>query len=138
VKLRGLVVLATCGVLAGCGGTAKQAAPQIRPVQTVTAASCNGGAKAKQAAQRKRLERDLRSLRLAAATMKHYAQDGNAATNKALDRFMLDIGNEALSAVERNRFIDHAAAAVGPHCYLCFQTLEYNRPLAAGAKLACG
>src|SRR4029450_2367565 len=112
--------------------TAKQASPQIRPVQTAAAASCNGGAKAKQAAQRRRLGRDLRQLRLAAATMKHYAQDGNAATNKALHRLMLDIGNEALSAMERNRFIDHAAAIVGPRCYLCFQTLEYSRPLAAG------
>jgi hypothetical protein len=91
----------------------------------------------KQAAQRARLDRDLRRLRLAAATMKGYAQDGNAATNNALDRFMLDIGSESLAATVRNRYIDRAAAAVAPHCYLCFQTLESNRPLGAAAKLPC-
>jgi hypothetical protein len=135
------VLVAACALLAGCGSTANRTAtPQngaLRPVD-MPVRNCDGGAKAKQAEQRKRLNRDLRDLRAAAATMKHYAQDGNAATNNALDRFMLHIGNEVLSAVERNRYIDHAAAIVAPRCYLCFQTLEYNRPLAAGAKLACG
>jgi hypothetical protein len=134
------VVLFACALLTGCGSTANQASGPhgtVKPIKA-PAPNCDGGAKAKQVAQRKRLQKDLRKLRAAAATMKHYAQDGNAATNNALDRFMLDIGNEVLSAVERNRFIDHAASIVGPRCYLCFQTLEYNRPLAAGAKLACG
>jgi uncharacterized protein YceK len=144
VRLRGLALLSLCAALAGCGGTAKHAsAPQTESVQTAEVQAdqprkCDGGSKAKQAAQRRRLDRDLRRLRAAAVTMKHYAQDGNAATNTALDRFMLDIGDESLSAVARNRYIDRAAAIVSSHCYLCFQTLEYNRPLAAGAKLACG
>ena len=106
--------------------------------QSAEARKCDGGSQAQQAAQRRRLDSDLRQLRTAAATMKHYAQDGNAATNKVLDRFMIHIGNEALSAIARNRYIDRAAAIVAPRCYLCFQTLEYNRPLAAGAKLTCG
>ena len=28
-------------------------------------------------------------------------------------------------------------AIVSPKCYLCFQALEANRPIAAGAKLPC-
>jgi hypothetical protein len=70
--------------------------------------------------------------------MKHYAQDGNPHMNKALDRFELDVAGEALSRFQRSRFIDLAAAIVAPRCYLCFQALEANRPVAAGAKLACG
>ena len=51
---------------------------------------------------------------------------------------MLDVAEEALPVFKRSRFIDRAAAIVSPHCYLCFQTLESNRPFAAGAKLPCG
>ena len=119
---------------AGCGGD-KPATTFAMP--STTTEHCKGQSKAKQAAQRLRLERDLVALRAAAATMKHYAQDGNAATNEALDRFMLDIGNEALPAFERSRFINRAAAIVSPKCFLCFQTLEANRPVASGAKLPC-
>jgi hypothetical protein len=39
---------------------------------------------------------------------------------------------------KRSRFIDLAAAIVAPKCYLCFQALEANRPIAGGGKLACG
>jgi hypothetical protein len=58
--------------------------------------------------------------------------------NRALDRFLLDIAGESLPVHERSRFIDHAAAIVAPVCYLCFQALESNRPIAVGAKLVCG
>jgi hypothetical protein len=61
----------------------------------------------------------------------------NAALNKAVDRFALDVAVEALSVHERSRYIDRAAATVAPGCYLCFQALEANRPIAAGAKLPC-
>jgi hypothetical protein len=138
------VLLAALAI--GCGGGSSSSEPTLRtyPVETVetpaTAAPrhCNGLSKAKQAVQRRQLERDLRALRAAAATMKHYAQDGNPQMNKALDRFELDVADEALSKFQRSRFIDLAAAIVGPRCYLCFQALEANRPVAAGAKLACG
>ncbi len=147
---RPVVVVALAFFLAalatGCGGSSSSSASTLPtyPVETVetpataTPRHCNGLSKAKQAVQRRKLERDLRGLRAAAATMKHYAQDGNPQTNKALDRFELDVADEALSRFQRNRFIDLAAAIVAPHCYLCFQALEANRPLAAGAKLACG
>jgi hypothetical protein len=70
--------------------------------------------------------------------MKHYAQDGNAATNEALDRFLLDVAGEALPVFERSRYINRAVAIVSSKCYLCFQALESERPVAAGGKLACG
>jgi len=93
---------------------------------------------AKQERQRKKLNADLRRLRAAAATVKGYTQNGNASLNAALDRFLLDVADESLPVHPRSRFIDLAAAIVAPRCYLCFQALESSRPLAAGAKLACG
>jgi hypothetical protein len=138
VRFRGLFVLALCIALAGCGGTAG------RPAQPIRAASqpdrqCDGSRDpAKRALQRRTLTADLRRLRVAAATVKGYTQNGNAALNKALDRFELDIAVESLPVFERSRFIDKAASIVAPRCYLCFQALEANRPVAAGAKLGCG
>ncbi|MCA1683465.1 MAG: hypothetical protein LC685_05730 [Actinobacteria bacterium] len=102
----------------------------METVQLATTGStrhCDGLSKPKQRQQRRALERDLLALRRATATMKAYAQDGNPAVNKALDRFMIDIANEALPVFDRSRFIDRAAAIVAPLCYLCFQTLEDNR-----------
>ena len=92
---------------------------------------------AKRVLQRKRLNADLRRIRVAAATVNGYTQNGNAALNSAVDRFELDVAGEALPVHERSRYIDRAAALVGPRCYLCFQALEANRPIAAGAKLPC-
>jgi hypothetical protein len=88
--------------------------------------------------QRRQLTADLSRLRSAAATLKRRTERGNPAINRALDRFMLDIAGESLPVHERSRFIDRAAAIVAPRCYLCFQALEANRPIAVGAKLACG
>ncbi len=50
---------------------------------------------------------------------------------------MLHVAQPILPVPERSRLIDHAAAIVAPKCYLCFQALEANRPLASGAKLPC-
>jgi hypothetical protein len=93
---------------------------------------------AKRERQRARLNADLRSLETAAATLERRTEAGNAAINRALDRFLLDVAGVSLTVHERSRFIDHAAAIVAPVCYLCFQALESNRPIAVGAKLACG
>jgi hypothetical protein len=147
--MRGRVGFAVVAVLlvalgaTGCGGGHSQAgAFTAYPVQTVevqgdTGRSCKGGPKQQQIAQRRLLNRDLRQLRSAAATVHGHNEDGNAALNKALDRFQLDVAQEAISAFARSRFIDLAAAIVAPKCYLCFQALEANRPVAAGAKLPC-
>lgn len=138
------LLLAAAGLAAGCGGKATSDrggttyAVETVESQTVGAVrQCDGLGKAKQARQRRLLERDLRQLRAAAKTMKHYAQDGTPAMNEALDRFSIDIANEALPVFARSRLIDRAAAIVAPLCFLCFQTLEDNRPVAAGAKLPC-
>ena len=132
---RVLVALALCA-LAGCGGSA--GAPQVRAV-TKPNRHCNGSKlAAKREQQRTQLTADLRRLRSAAATLKRRTEKGNAALNRALDRFMLDVARESVPVHERSRFIDRAAGIVAPRCYLCFQALESNRPFAAGAKLACG
>jgi hypothetical protein len=140
-----LAILLFSGTAAGCGGSARKEAGgttyavETVEVQTVaTTRNCKGLSPAKEEVQRRQLERDLRDLRAATATVKGYTQNGNAALNRALDRFQLDIKKEALPVKERSRFIDLAAAIVAPRCYLCFQALEANRPIAGGAKLACG
>ena len=135
MKVRGLFVVMLCAALAGCGGSSvrhRGAAPQLNR-------QCAGSKNAaKRELQRRKLTADLRRLRVAAVTVKGYTQNGNAAINRALDRFELDVAEESIPVQERSRFIDRAAAIVSPHCYLCFQALEANRPLAAGAKLPCG
>ncbi len=120
--------------LAGCGGgprTETHAVSQPRR-------ECEGS---KIAAQRERaraaLNTDLRRLRAAAATVRGHTENGNDRLNAALDRFSLDVAKPTLPVHERSRFIDRAAAIVAPKCYLCFQALEANRPVAAGAKLPC-
>ncbi len=137
--------LVVVGLLAaGCGDKASTepgaTTPALRTVEVQTGSTlrhCNGLAKAKQARQRRLLERDLVALRVAAKTMKAYEQDGTPEMNRALDRFSLDVAKEALPVYARSRFIDRAAAVVAPLCFLCFQTLEDNRPVAAGSKLPC-
>jgi hypothetical protein len=141
VGFRGLIVAALCVGLAGCGGSADRSSDAIGHIKPVTQVkrACHGSkVAARRARERRKLDSDLRRLRAAAATVKGYTQNGNAAINNALDRFMLDVAEEWLPIHERSRFIDHAAAIVAPHCYLCFQALESNRPIAGGAKLACG
>ena len=138
------LLVALAGAAAGCGGKASgggglttYAVETVEVQGTTGVRQCNGLEKAKQARQRRLLQRDLKELRSAAKTMKKYSEDGTPAMNRALDRFSLDIAKEALSAYVRSRYIDRAAAIVGPLCFLCFQTLEDNRPVAAGAKLPC-
>jgi len=134
VKAPGLLLLALIlAVAAGCSSNQKTLHNFAE-----TKRNCAGSkAPAKRALQRRRLNADLRRLRSAAGTVKGYTQNGNAALNKAVDRFALDVAVEALPVHERSRYIDRAAAIVAPRCYLCFQALEANRPIAAGAKLPC-
>jgi hypothetical protein len=141
VKVGVLLLLALCAALSGCGGSSDATGPTTTRVRGIsqTERQCHGSkVNAKRELQRRKLSADLRRLRLAAATLEHLTQNGNAAINKAVDTFELDVAEESISVQERSRFIDRAAAIVGPRCYLCFQALEANRPLAAGAKLACG
>ena len=87
--------------------------------------------------QRRKLNTDLVLLRRAAKTVKGHTENGNAQLDAALDRFSLDVANETLSAHERSDYINKGAAIVAPKCFLCFQTLESNRPTGAAAKLPC-
>ena len=71
-------LVAVTAVLAGCGSEAKHsnsADIKTYPIQTVEVQGnqprhCNGLSKAKQAAERTRLERDLQRLRVAIQTIK--------------------------------------------------------------------
>src|SRR4029077_1101842 len=91
------------------GAEAKQPTPaDIKPsqVQTVEVQGnqprhCNGLSKAKQAAERKRLEQDLQQLRVAIKTIKGQAVYGNTVVNKAVDQFERDITEEALPIHQR-------------------------------------
>lgn len=137
MKVRGLflVVVALCAALAGCGGSSVR---HVGAVSQLNRHCFGSNDAAKRELQRRKLTADLRRLRVAAATVKGYTQNGNAPLNRAVDRFELDVAEEFIPVQERSRFIDKAAAIVAAHCYLCFQALEANRPLAAGAKLRCG
>jgi hypothetical protein len=135
VLIRTLLAVTLCAAVAGCGGSST---PKIRTVAQPKRQCQGSKLAAKRDLQRRRLQADLRRLRTAAATVKGHTQNGNPAVNNALDRFMLDVAEESLPIHERSRFIDRAAAVVAPRCYLCFQALESNRPIAGGAKLACG
>jgi hypothetical protein len=138
--VQGLLLLALCAALAGCGGSSNRSAgptTTIRPV-TEPKRQCEGSkVAARRALQRRKLNADVRRIRIAAASVKGYTQNGNAALNAAVDRFEVDVAGQALAVHERSRYIDHAAALVGPRCYLCFQALEANRPTGAAAKLPC-
>jgi hypothetical protein len=131
------IAAAVCALAAGCGGGNNSSRSQIGTVATVKRNCAGSKIAAKRAAQRKRLNADLVQLRRAAATVKGHTENGNARLDKALDRFSLDVAQESLSVHERSDYINRAAAIVAPKCYLCFQTLESNRPIAAGAKLPC-
>jgi hypothetical protein len=136
VTSRRLLALALCAALTGCGGSSGSTTHLRGVAQT---RQCQGSKEAaKRERQQKKLIADLHKLRAAAATVKGHTQNGNDALNDALDRFMIDVAEESLPVYRRSRFIDLAAAIVAPRCYLCFQALESNRPVAAGAKLACG
>lgn len=118
-------------MLAGCGASTHHAASQPRP-------ECTGSkVAAKRAQARAQLNRDLARLRVAAATLHGYTQQGNDVINNALTPFMLHVAQTTLPVRDRSRFIDRAAAIVAPKCYLCFQALEASRPTGAAAKLPC-
>ena len=98
----------------------------------VLAAGCGGGG-TKKVSQRcvspraakaiLRIDRDIAAIRANAAANRV------AAVSAATDRFMNDAFTAPISNLQRNRFIDHAAAALQGTCPDCFQALEANRPI---------
>ena len=122
-----LVLLIAFGLLAltACG------AGSHRPAAT-TATSGSGSAKQcrNQAAALAKIDRDLAAM-------------GQAKTEPVMstltDRFLLHVSTAPLTNLQRNRLIDHAAAAVSIKCPQCFQALEAERPIPAirAGELKC-
>lgn len=142
---RGLAALLVVAALAGCGGgaghpTTAAATPTTAARTTaakVAAASCTARQRAKALA---RLTADVAAIRAAAKLPTKSALDGNAAINRATDRFLEDVQTAPVDNIARNRLIDHAAAALVGACEQCFQALEANRPIPAiahGDRGAC-
>jgi Flp pilus assembly protein TadD len=133
----GLVVCALALVVAGCGGTSMQtgASSTSKPKPVATTARCRRAT----ARWTKRLGRDVAAIRRAARLRTNDTLKGNAAVNAATDRFMLDVAKAPVDLLVKNRFIDHAAAALVGSCEQCFQALEANRPIPAiGHSGRCG
>ena len=55
--------------------------------------------------------------------------DGNAAINKATDKFLLDVNTAKIDNKRRNRMIDLAMGSLANQCEQCFQALEAGRPI---------
>ena len=104
------LVLACCAVfcLAACGSSAKPKAA----LKTKQCASPKAIAK---------LNADIAALRR--------ARGHTAATNRATDRFLLDVATAPITNLKRNRMIDHAVGGLGGECEQCFQAFEAARPI---------
>jgi hypothetical protein len=117
-----LLVLCAC-LLAGCGGGgAMQACRSPNEQRALT-----------------RLQADLTALERAAALPAPNPLKGNAAVNRATDRFLLHVQTAPIDNLKRNRMIDHAAALLHGSCEQCFQALEAQRPIVsiAHGDLGC-
>jgi len=121
-----LVLLISCGLLAltACGAGSHRPAAQA-PTTSSSSQRCRN-----QAAALVKIHRDLTAM----------AQTKSAALMSTLtDRFLLHVSTAPLTNLERNRLIDHAAAAVSIRCPQCFQALEAERPIPAirAGELKC-
>jgi hypothetical protein len=98
--------------LAACGSGSRPAA------QTTTSSQqCRD-----QSAALARIDRDI-------AAMNH--TQSAALMSTLTYRFLLHVSTAPLTNLQRNRLIDHAAAAVSIRCPQCFQALEAERPIPA-------
>jgi hypothetical protein len=124
------VLLALVLGLAACGsGSHHSATPS-------TARTCTDPRAARDLA---RLRADVTAIRAAARKPTKDTLNGNAAVNRATDRFLADEGRAHVSLLAKNRFIDHAAAALVGSCQQCFQALEAERPIPSISHAgACG
>jgi|GEM_PF-2061192 len=125
ILLAGLVLC-----LAACGSDSHHSAAHT------TTRSCTDPRAARDLA---RLRADVAAIRIAARKPTKNTLDGNPAVNHATDRFLADEGRAHVSLLAKNRFIDHAAAALVGSCQQCFQALEAGRPIPAISHAgACG
>jgi hypothetical protein len=121
-----LVLLIAFGLLAltACGAGSHR--PAAQPATTSSSSKqCRN-----QAAALAKIDRDLAAM-------------GQAKTEPVMstltDRFLLHVSTAPLTNLQRNRLIDHAAAAVSIKCPQCFQALEAERPIPAirAGELKC-
>jgi predicted methyltransferase len=122
------VLLALSLVVAGCGGSRKHVASTAAKPATTVSAKCPREVTARWTA---RLRRDVAAIRRAANTNTSDTLKGNPQINAATDRFLLDVNTAKVDLLVKNRFIDHAAAALVGSCQQCFQALEAGRPIPA-------
>jgi len=115
--LRALVI-GTCAILclAACG----TAQPKAKAPVTTRCVSPKAIAK---------LDADITAMRRAAALPTKNTLLGNAAINRATDRFLNDVSLAQITNLKRNRMIDHAAGTLAGACEQCFQALEAARPI---------
>jgi hypothetical protein len=111
-------VVTCCAVLCltACGAT-KQAAVVTSPKQCVSPRAIA------------KLDGDIAAIRKAADLPTKSTLLGNAAINRATDRFLSDVDLAHITNLARNRMIDHAAGALAGACEQCFQALEAERPI---------
>jgi len=110
VLLSAFLVLA----LTACGASSR---PAAKPPTASTSKQCRN-----QSAALARIDRDLAAM----------GRTKSAAVMSTLtDRFLLHVSTAPLTNLQRNRLIDHAAAAVSIRCPQCFQALEAERPIPA-------
>jgi hypothetical protein len=117
--LRAVAILSCAALcLAACGGSKHNAGPG-----TTTVGSCvNTAAMAK-------LHADVAAIKRASNLPTTNRLDGNAAINKATDRFLLDVATAKIDNKRRNRMIDLAMGSLANQCEQCFQALEAGRPI---------
>ena len=123
-----LVLLIAFGLLAltacGAGSHRPAAQPAVTPTSSSSKQCRNQGAALA------KIDRDLAAM-------------GQAKTEPVMstltDRFLLHVSTAPLTNLQRNRLIDHAAAAVSIKCPQCFQALEAERPIPAirAGELKC-
>jgi hypothetical protein len=120
--VRCFVLLGLVLGLAACGSSSHKSATRS------TTRSCTDPRAARDLA---RLRADVAAIRSAARRPTKDTFKGNAAVNRATDRFLLHEGRAHVSLLAKNRLIDHAAAALVGSCQQCFQALEAGRPIPA-------
>jgi hypothetical protein len=117
--LRGLLAAACIALsLPACGGSGTPSTSSTTRCTSAQTVQAN-----------KRLSADINALKRAARLPTKNRLTGNAATNRATDRFLNDVALAPIDNKQRNRLIDHAAGALIGACEQCFQALEAARPI---------
>ena len=98
------------------------------------AAGCGGGATGTAvippaARDYRRLWADIHAMKVQAAKVRTSTLLGTRGLRRTTGTFIDDLDRSSLTLKEKNRIIDHAAAAIAPVCEQCFQMLEAIRPI---------